>query len=310
MISILFNKQSFVHFLKKIFFLFLCFSIFKANAIDFPLLKVSDGRSSAFVIGSMHVGKIAEKYDEKLFEIIEKSNSICFEISPSEKEQAKKIATTLNFNQEDTTLKKRLGNLTFNRLSRRLPNLFVDGNTLPNASPFLMGNVLQFSPNNVSNFFSKYHPNSSLDFLIQQIAASKNKNIKSLESLDAVINVYFSISDNEWSEYIDGILDILDCPLCSEKYTENIIKAFTLSNDYEQAFSSLEEAFISSQKAFSVYKKFYFGNRNNGMANAIKNDVLGNNKCDVVVIGAGHLGGPNGIVNLLSKQGVKVEKAR
>ncbi len=289
------------------YFIVSLFFSLSAKATDFPLLKISHNEKVIWLVGSMHIGNISDNGGEKLLELVDKSDAVCFEGDPRDQANATRIANQLNFNPDDTTLRQRLGDAIFKKVTTHLPLLFSNGRTMPDASPFLIGNALTMTLPDIQKTQLNLSLNNSLDAAIQQLATAKGKQIKPLENNDAMLKASERISDKEWQTYISGLLDILDCPACTQQYSENMVHAFNLYNDYESNYRNLKDAFKSNLKAFAIYEKFYFGQRNIDMAKEIEYSAIKNGKCDLVAIGAGHLGGEHGVVNLLKKRGLKID---
>jgi uncharacterized protein YbaP (TraB family) len=298
----LFFKKSRVYF----FLVFILTSVLNVYAADFPLLKISKNEKAIWLVGSMHVGSF-KSIDREIIALVTASNSICFEGDMNDVENAIRTANILNFNPDETTLKKRLGDQIFKRVTEHLPLLFSNGNMMPDASPFLIGNILTLKHLPIQKLHSNLQIQDSLDVAIKKNAISQGKKIIAIEDADAVSRSFERITDGEWQIYIHGLLRFLDCKECSDHFSENMNKAFELNHDYESSYGSLKKAFSIDQPAFRVYEKMYFGERNSDMARKIEIDAVDNGKCDLVVIGMSHLGGDGGIVNLLRKRGMKIQ---
>ena len=147
----------------------------------------------------------------------------------------------------------------------------------------------------------KFNPNNILDISIQQTAIQKGKKTNGLETMDFQTRLMFGRPMNEMVEQLMCTIDNKDF---FEKQSSLLLDAY-----HEHDVEKLME--ITNQK---------IGNRCD-VTEEYMNELIYNRNCDWVkkipaiikdtptlfAVGAGHLGGEKGVVNLLRKAGFKVE---
>lgn len=301
----------FINFLKIQIILLLSFGYINvARALDFPLLKVTKNEHSVWLIGSLHTGVPQVSRANDLDFLVKKSHAICFENDPKDIQNNKRAAEIFFLNQEDEDLKTRLGSKIYLDSKKNLDWYLSNGNSIDDMSAYAIANLLTMKIPNFRDFQLKLKPDTSIDSDIQNAASRYNKNIFAIESANAVPDAFLKVSDKEWQYYVAGMIKILTCTSCSSNYSKNMIAAFDISDDFEAAYNRSKQAFSSDPKIFSIFEKIYFGQRNIDIAKNIEAEAVDKNKCDIVAIGAGHLGGKNGVVNLLKQNGLKIESVQ
>ncbi len=141
----------------------------------------------------------------------------------------------------------------------------------------------------------------SLEQLIMQEAKSKNKKINGLEIMSYQMSIFDSIpyklQAKQLVEYVDN-------------YGKDDNKEFEeLSEAYrKQQLSKLEELTKKEDMGMERFTEILLYQRNINWVNKLK-DLLANNTL-VIAVGAGHLPGERGVINLLKKAGYKVEPVK
>lgn len=132
-----------------------------------------------------------------------------------------------------------------------------------------------------------------MEQVIMEEASENNKEIKGLETMS----------------YQAGILDSIPYKLQAEElvsYIKNINKESDEMNEMwkaynEQDLKKLEELMIKSDIGVNSYTDILLYNRNRNWVKKLKGLLPG--KSLVIAVGAGHLPGENGVINLLRKEG-------
>jgi uncharacterized protein YbaP (TraB family) len=285
----------------------ICFCIFfflslNAHATDFPLLKITKNNKFSFLIGSIHVGLIPFPDDPRLNSIISRSRTICMEVDPSDIANARLAQEKIILNPKGVHLKDRLGADLYEEIKSRL-----SPDPIRLYSPFAIGAKLFDTLPLLHQMNMDYQAVNSIENYIKNTAAKYHIPITAIEDKQAVVTAFANISDQEWQQYLHSILKIIDCSECVMKYAENLTIAYSFSKTPENAYRHGVLAMSSEPEMVSIFEKMNYGDRNITMANNIESDVIDKGLCDIVVVGAGHLGGENGLINLLKKKGLKVE---
>jgi uncharacterized protein YbaP (TraB family) len=285
----------------------ICFCIFfllslNAHAADFPLLKITKNNNSSFLIGSIHAGPIPFQDDPRLNSIISQSRTICMEVDPSDIANARLAKEKIILNPKGIHLKDRLGVDLYEEIKSRL-----SPDPISLYSPFAIGAKLFDTLPLLHQMNMDYQAVNSIENYIKNTAAKYHIPITAIEDKQAVVNAFANISDQEWQQYLHSILKIIDCSECVMKYAENLTIAYSFSKTPENAYRHGVLAMSSEPDMVSIFEKMNYGDRNINMANNIESDAIDKGLCDIVVVGAGHLGGEKGLVNLLKTKGLKVE---
>ena len=151
-----------------------------------------------------------------------------------------------------------------------------------------------------SNYFPDVNPANVLDIRIQTEAIKDQKPVLALETIDDQIHVLFGIMD------LQRQADIL---LCNLKNLDELIASIPeLINDYAQGnLNNLYENMEGSDSCPSTLQETDALNkdRNNAWMNKLP-DMM-KEKSSFIAVGALHLAGEEGLLNLLEKAGYNVE---
>ncbi len=140
-----------------------------------------------------------------------------------------------------------------------------------------------------------YKAELGIDYYFLNKAITDNKNILELETVEFQVGLLSSFSDDLM---IQVLRDDVENPPTKE--------------DFEELFSAWEEGDISKMESIvfgpliqkpelSSYYEKMFDERNINMANQIF-DFLGDDESYFVVVGAGHLVGDKGLINLMNER--------
>ena len=133
-------------------------------------------------------------------------------------------------------------------------------------------------------------------------AASGKKKIKELESIDYQIDLLSGFSDSEQEAFLLYTLNDMNS---LEKNTDALITAWK-TGDTRGMESIIEKNIHNDRTAAEMYDKLLY-TRNKNMVSKI-NEYLQTRETYFVIVGAGHLVGEKGIVELLKKRGYLVEQ--
>jgi uncharacterized protein YbaP (TraB family) len=146
-----------------------------------------------------------------------------------------------------------------------------------------------------------YEPGYGIDMHFLSKARGSKK-IKELESLSFQINLLAGLSDSEQETFLIYTIDDLEK---MERKVDGIVHAWN-SGDTDGMASILSEGIESGSEMSLIYEKILY-ERNRRMSARIE-DFLGTNETYFVVVGAGHLVGESGIIELLKEKGYAVKQ--
>lgn len=142
-------------------------------------------------------------------------------------------------------------------------------------------------------------PQKGVDYYFKEKALQDRKATGSLETVDEQLRLLLSMESVVGS---DQILESIDEFKQIEKALGEYLAAWRKGDELK-----MEELFINGLKLYPKLYKTMVVDRNNKWLKDIKS-FLNDSKNTMVIVGAAHLVGPDGLVNLLRKQGYKVVK--
>ena len=151
-----------------------------------------------------------------------------------------------------------------------------------------------------ANYFPDINPTNILDIRIQTEAVKHQKPVLALETIDDQIHVLFGMMD------LQRQADML---LCNLKNLDELITSIPeLINDYNQGnLNKLYEQMEESDSCPSTPQETDALNKDRNNAWMQKLPEMMKEKSSFIAVGALHLGGEDGLLNLLEKAGYNVE---
>ncbi len=145
-----------------------------------------------------------------------------------------------------------------------------------------------------------YLPQHGMDLYFAQKARKRNMKIEELETIRAQMLHMFSMPDeNNFLRYTIAELEN------TSEIIKPTIEAWQAGNA-SGLYDLLIGPYINNKKYYPYLRKIYF-NRNLKMAIKIKK-MLKKNGTWFVIVGAAHIPGPNGILDLLERKGLPAQQ--
>jgi uncharacterized protein len=139
----------------------------------------------------------------------------------------------------------------------------------------------------------------AVDQVIMQEAKANDKKIKGLETMSfqagLLDSIPYKLQAQQLVTYIDGAANAD----ASDKMLEQMFEAYR-----NQDLKKLEELTVETDPAMASFTDIMLYHRNQNWVKKLK-DLLPN-KALLIAVGAGHLPGEKGVINLLRKEGYKV----
>lgn len=273
---------------------------------DFPVLKISNEKRSILLVGSNHTAPF-KIYDYLAAQTLATANSLCLEVLPSEHDAVTRTMRSTMLNNSERTLSQRHGQAIADEVTIALSWNSLLANKINDLSDQALGILLWIVPT-----IDQKHPPAtmridySIDASLLNFASEHNLKLRSIEDLDAIEKSSANITQAEWTDYLKKSLQLSKCKECQLDLADGMARQYTPSDNYEQAYNEIHSAFGINESLFNYFDKINIRFRNAGLAKNIYTRALNDGECDVVAIGATHLGGPNGVVSLLKKMGVNV----
>ncbi len=201
------------------------------------------------------------------------------------------------FYSEGDSLEKHISAETFERIKKEfgefgMPSLLITG-----QKPWFLALTLESLKLMQSGFDPAY--GIDVHFLSK---AQGQKKIRELESIDYQIDLLSGFSDSEQEAFLRYTLNDLEA---LEKNIDILVTAWK-NGDVRAMESIIGQGVKDDRAAVSMFDKLIY-ERNRSMARKIE-DFLKTDETYFVIVGAGHLVGEQGIVELLKKRGYTVEQ--
>ncbi|MDZ4793911.1 MAG: TraB/GumN family protein [Bacteroidota bacterium] len=139
----------------------------------------------------------------------------------------------------------------------------------------------------------------AMEQLVMEEAKKKGKRIEGLETMAYQMSIFDSIPYQLQARELLKSISGGDEKSEGDKEFKELMKAYK-----EQDLEKLGDMISKSDEGMMQYEDVLLGNRNRNWVAKLKN--LLPNKSLVIAVGAGHLPGEKGLINLLRKEGYKV----
>ena len=288
----------------------ICFMLFLFNSfIDLHdsgsadsksfLWKVQSRTNTVYLLGSIHLFK-KELYplNEKIEEAFDQSEILAVEANITDTRQLdlqKLIEKAIYL--DDDTLEKHVSKETFDLIRKRAEGLGLPLELINKQKPWFLG--LMFT--SVEFLKLGFDPNYGIDKYFLSKADGK-KRILELESLDYQINLLSNFNDQDQELFL--LLTLKDANTQSQEVKE-LLQAWT-SGDVKGLERIMTKSIDEDKRLSSIYEILIY-DRNKNMASKIA-DFLKMKETYFVIVGAGHLVGNKGIVEILKAKGYRVEQ--
>ena len=261
------------------------------------LWKVSSNTTTVYLLGSVHFMK-KEIYplNRKIEEAFEKSDLLVVEANVNDvsKIDVGKLIETAFYTGDDT-LEKHVSSETYELVKKEFEGLGFPIWIVSKQKPWF----LALSSTSLELMKQGFDPTYGLDMHFLNEASGKKK-IKELESIDYQINLLSGFSDSEQEAFLRYTLQEVNSV---DKEVDEVVKAW--KNGDEKGMEAVARgAFQDNGTLASVYEKLIY-KRNRNMASKIE-EYLQTGETYFVVVGAAHLVGDKGILELLRMRGYTV----
>lgn len=259
------------------------------------LWKVQSSTSTIHILGSMHLAKRSlYPLDRKIEQAFDKSDILVVEVNLSSLAPAfiLKKFNEKGIYQDGTTLGDHLTDETFSRLVEKMNRLGVDINQLNMFKPWCLAMNLV----TIELLRLGFNPSKGLDqYFLNK--AQGNKDVLELETFEFQLNLFDDFTEAQQELFLFSTLVDLDI---IENQMNEMIAAWK-TGDVGTMEAILRKGLGENPELLPIYDKMFF-QRNKTMALKIE-EFLQTRKDYFVVVGAGHLVGKEGIIQLLKKRG-------
>ncbi len=267
------------------------FTITAQNLENSTLWKISGNNleKPSYLFGTIHLTCNAS-FDEDAKKALDETTQIVLEIDMDDPALQQKMMGDM-FMKEGKTINDFLSEEDYKIIDTFfLENLGISLKNMQNLKPFFLSTMLY--PKMLDC------PIQSYELELVKIAKTQEEEILGLETIEDQLLVFDTIP------YQDQINDLLRTAKDKLKYDkENFSKMLKLYDDED--ISKLLKMIIEDENySFGKYQDVFLNNRNKNWISKIKS--YSKDKPTFFAVGAGHLAGEEGVINLLRKAGFTV----
>jgi uncharacterized protein YbaP (TraB family) len=263
------------------------------------LWKIQSKTNTVYVLGSLHLSKkeiyplkqkIENAFDQSDFLVVEAN------VNDIKKIDIQKLMESAFYPANDA-LEKHVSPETYEWVKKETSGLGIPFELINKQKPWFLAMTLM----SLEGIKLGLDPNLGIDKYFLSRAEGKKK-ILELESLDYQVSVLSGFSDKDQELFLIYTLKDLNM---REQEVSQLIQAW-ISGD-TQGMESILTRSVSEDKRFStIFEKLIF-ERNRRMVSKIE-DFLRTKETYFVIVGAGHLVGNQGVIELLRGKGYLIEQ--
>lgn len=273
-------------------------SAFSYNQKSF-LWKVQSSRSTVYLLGSIHFLK-EDVYplNQAIENAYESSDTLVVEANINELGNLDlKMLADRAFYKTNDDIEKHVSPETYRLIEKERKTLGMPAEIIRMQKPWFL--ALSFQAMELVRL--GYDPQHGVDYHFLRRAQGK-KTILELESLDEQLGLLSAFSDKEQEQFLLYTLRTLSS---MDSQVGSMVRAWT-SGDAQAMESIISDAAVHDASITPVIRKL-FDERNVKMTSRIEG-YLNSNGRHFVIVGAGHLVGKRGLVELIKSKGYVVEQ--
>lgn len=280
--------------------LFLLISVlFADNTKDkISLWEIKGKQNSVYLVGSLHLLKESDyPLDSQYYRAFDKVSTVAFEV---DMDSAKSFTNQLYILGKSklpasTQLPDVLPDSTYKKCEKVFASMGGSLKSLHAFKPFFVGTTLSILKMQQMG----YDPEIGIDRHFFELAKEKGKKTLGLEDIKFQIDLLFSLDEQNEGNFLETTLQEIS------QYKEMIgaMNSYWRQGDAEK----LDSLINASLYGYPKLKDKLLLNRNKSWMVSIEKFLAA--KHDVmVVVGAGHVGGEDGLLHLLKKRGFTVRQ--
>ncbi len=263
------------------------------------LWRVQSKRNTVYVLGSIHLlKKDIYPLSRTIEGAFEKSDFLAVEANVNDISRLDigKLMESAFYPGGDS-LEKHVSGKTFSLIKEETARAGLPMELVYNQRPWFLGLTLE----SIELMKSGYDPNYGIDKYFLSKAEGRKK-ISELESLDYQINLLAGLNDEEQELFL--LYTLRELRILVQE-VDKLVDAWK-SGAVEKMESTITKSLAEDRRFYTIYDKLIY-KRNRNMAQKIEG-YLKTNGTYFVVVGAAHLLGDKGIIQLLKDRGYSVEQ--
>ena len=276
---------------------------------DLAIWRVKSSQNTLYLMGSAHVGEACQLRSQRVRAALNEAEVVVFEIELDEFTPAQQLKVGFHLlersklQDSDPTLRSMIDAKTYTTLSQRFNQLKPQGLpiTLEDLNNSHRPWYIALQMTGFSILKSGLKPECGIDRILAQQAQAAGKEIIGLETLeyqaDAIVNALDSAPASEINTVLQSLLEGE-----TSKYASLLVGTVTAGE-----IDTLERLVADSCKETVKICNQLLTTRNQNWLLQIKS-FLDQKKDYLVVVGAGHLVGEDGLIKLLEQENYDVER--
>jgi uncharacterized protein YbaP (TraB family) len=270
-----------------------------ANAAAY-LWEVSSMTNKIYLYGTIHAGK-AEWYP--LPAVVEQafadSQVLVVEADISDVEAMRRVQPATYVPPDN--LARHVDPATYERFRKLLPRYQLPERSVAQLKPFMAVSLMVFAD------WARlgYQPGLAVEGYLIDKAQKTRKFVRELEGLDSQVELMDSLSEEENKRIFEGTVDALESGMADDQI-RGMVAAWQAGDP--KAMLEIARRYNDKVKgAAELEEKFVWG-RHDAMMKKLESYLNESNERSFVAVGALHLAGPRGLVELLRKRGYIVRQ--
>jgi uncharacterized protein len=288
--------------LATIYLSLLCINVSAQQSQDFEkkhsLWKISSKSATVYILGSVHVLKEGDyPLDQNIEKAFEISSQILFEINFNtiDEQTIKRLTMDKGTYKDGQTLKDRLSKQTYELTKKRLSDLGLNIDQFERFKPWLLAITLDMLELQKLGF----DQSRGIDKYFYSKAKNNGKKVDGFETAEYQLNLLGDMPAAMQETLLLQTIKELDEV---QQEVATLVEAWK-SGD----MNSLDTILLKSFKDYPGVSKMLIVDRNKNWLPKIES-LIGQKENVMIIVGAAHLVGKDGIIALLKQRGYRVEQ--
>jgi len=262
------------------------------------LWKVDSHQNSLYILGSIHLlNKEAYPLKQSIENAFEQTNKLVLEIDlrSANSDKVQQLMLQKGASSDGTVLHQNVSKETYESVAMRAKELGIDIRLLNSFKPWIVATMMAAVKLQQLGFDSKL----GIDRYFADRAIRSNKPIGGLETAEFQLGLFDQFSAKEQELLLRQSMNEMDH---LERNVAEIVRAWK-SGD----IGSLEKHLLAGMRDYPEIHQKVIEDRNRRWLPQIEG-ILSRGENALIVVGAAHLVGTNGVIQLLKSRGYKVEQ--
>ncbi len=286
--------------LKRLFVAVLALASWGACAQNF-LWRVDSLTNHVWLFGTIHAGKTAwYPMPKAVDEAFEDARSVVVEADITDQKAMDEYAPAMTYAAPDN-LRNHLAPGDYDRLMRILPRYGMQEAQVAQMKPFIVASLLVFAEWTRLG----YLPQLGVDSYFIQRAKAEKKPLVELEGVATQAKLMDSLTEAQGRTLLDGTLGAIEHGLTGEQI-EGVVRAWEVGDP--DLMLDVARKYDDKVKGAAEFEEKFVWSRHDAMMQKITGWLDQGDTARFIAVGALHLVGPRGLVELLRKRGYTVRR--